>query len=118
MPGDLYQSVFQIDHIISRQHGGGSGLDNLALACFHCNTHKGPNIAGLDPRDGSLTRLFHPRNDSWGDHFAWDGPVLKAITAVGRATISVLAINDPNYVSVRQSLIEEGVFPGRRKEDS
>lgn len=25
---------FQIDHIIARQHGGGSALPNLALACL------------------------------------------------------------------------------------
>lgn len=29
----------------------------------------------------------------------------------GRTTISVLRINHPSYVAVRESLIEEGVFP-------
>jgi hypothetical protein len=33
------------------------------------------------------------------------------LTAVGTATIHVLAINTPDYVEVRQALIDEGVFP-------
>jgi hypothetical protein len=30
---------------------------------------------------------------------------------VGRATITVLVINHPDAVAVREALIEEGVFP-------
>lgn len=37
------------DHIIAEQHGGKTELDNLALACIHCNRRKGPNIASTDP---------------------------------------------------------------------
>lgn len=40
---------FQIDHIIARQHGGGSAPAKLALACLFCNSAKGPNIVGVDP---------------------------------------------------------------------
>jgi hypothetical protein len=92
-------------------HGGQSSEDNLALACFYCNTHKGPNIAGVDPQSGEVVRLFHPRKDLWADHFLWDGAMMKARTPVGRATIHVLRINDPEYVAVRVSLIAEGAFP-------
>src|SRR5271166_4827055 len=53
------------------QHGGLTVLDNLALSCLHCNRHKGPNIAGTDPRTGEVVRLFHPRNDQWSVHFEW-----------------------------------------------
>ncbi len=35
-------------------------------------------------------------------------------TQVGRATIAVLAINQSEAITVRQSLIEEGVFPPSR----
>ncbi|MEZ5429218.1 MAG: HNH endonuclease signature motif containing protein [Pyrinomonadaceae bacterium] len=31
----------QIDHIISRKHGGETKLENLALACWRCNLYKG-----------------------------------------------------------------------------
>jgi 5-methylcytosine-specific restriction endonuclease McrA len=56
---------FQIEHVIARQHGGSDAADNLALACSNCNLHKGPNLAGLDPLDGALVRLFNPRRDRW-----------------------------------------------------
>jgi hypothetical protein len=111
MPQVFYRSRFQIDHIIARQHGGATTLDNLALSCFRCNVYKGPNIASLDPVTGSLTRLFHPRRDDWQEHFTWQGAELLGQTAVGRATIAILAINHPDVVAVRRSLIAEGVFP-------
>jgi len=111
MPEALYRSPFQIDHIVARQHGGQTVSDNLALSCFHCNTHKGPNVAGANPATGEVVRLFHPRKDAWDDHFRWAGPMLEGLTPVGEVTIQVLAINDPEYVAVRQALIEEGVFP-------
>lgn len=100
---------FQVDHIIPEKHRGPTTLENLALSCFSCNTHKGPNLGGLDPRTGELTRLFHPRRDRWEDHFAWEGPVLIGRTAIGRVTIQVLCINDADAIAVRQSLLEEGV---------
>jgi hypothetical protein len=36
---------------------------------------------------------------------------LVARTAVGRTTIVVLAMNHPDAVAVRRSLIAEGLFP-------
>jgi hypothetical protein len=83
------------------------------LACFPCNNHKGPNIAGRDPLTERIVRLFHPRRDKWHQHFEWRGPELMGLTPVGRATITVLEINLPHRVSLRQSLIEEGIFPLR-----
>jgi hypothetical protein len=52
---------FQVDHSIARKHGGRASENNLALACFYCNSFKGPNIAGLDPDTGEVVRLFHRR---------------------------------------------------------
>ncbi|MBI4600414.1 MAG: HNH endonuclease [Planctomycetes bacterium] len=77
----------------------------------HCNLHKGPNIAGLDPHTGRLVRLFHPRRDAWADHFEWRGPLLLGRTPVGRVTVVVLAMNHPDQVTLREALIEEGAFP-------
>ena len=114
-PESTYPTVpFPIDHIIARQHGGATTHDNLALSCLHDNTHKGPNIAGIDPRTQRITRLFNPRRDRWVRHFAWDGPCVVGRTAVGRTTIVVLAMNHPDAVAVRQSLIDERLFPPRR----
>jgi hypothetical protein len=103
--------AFPIDHIIARQHGGTTVLHNLALSCLHCNSHKGPNIAGVDPRSRKLTRLFNPRRHKWNRHFLWDGPYLVGRTAIGRVTVAVLALNNPDHVAVREALIDEGRFP-------
>jgi hypothetical protein len=110
MPASLDPLPFQIDHIIARQHGGETIAANLAWSCLHCNKHKGPNIAGVDPTSGELVRLFHPRRQRWERHFAWHGPVLVGRTRAGRATIRVLAINDPDAVAFRAELMEENVY--------
>lgn len=112
MPQVYYPTVpFPIDHVIARQHGGPTGAANLALACLHCNSHKGPNIAGIDPQTRKLTKLFNPRRHKWARHFRWNGPFLVGRTAVGRATVAVLAMNAPAAVEVRAALIKEGAFP-------
>jgi hypothetical protein len=108
LPAQFFPLTFHVDHITPRQHGGLTELDNLALACLHCNRHKGPNLAGLDPADGELTRLFHPRRDVWSDHFEWREIDLVGRTAIGRATVWVLAINAADFSSVRDSLQREG----------
>ena len=97
-----------LDHIIARQHHGATRLDNLALCCGRCNAFKGPNIATLDPRDGALTRLFNPRSDRWGEHFQYDGAVLDGLSAVGRSTVDLLAINLPSRVRSRAVLLQGG----------
>jgi cation diffusion facilitator CzcD-associated flavoprotein CzcO len=95
---------FHVEHIIARQHGGATEADNLALACNHCNFHKGPNIAGIDPGSGQLVPLFHPRHHRWSEHFAWDGTVLVGRTPIGRATVQLLAMNAWERVEVRDNL--------------
>ncbi len=111
MPFDLYPPGFHVDHIIPRQHGGVTDLENLALACMHCNRHKGPNLTGIDPLTGSITALFNPRRDAWADHFEWREAELVGRTAIGRCTIVVLAINAPDFRTVREWLIIENRFP-------
>ena len=101
---------FHVDHIIAEKHRGPTTAANLAWACFSCNLYKGPNIAGMDPVAGRLTRLFHPRRDLWPEHFDWDGIWLRGKTAVGRTTIAVLAMNAADSIAVREALRDEGMF--------
>ena len=108
MPERFAELRFQLDHIVPEQHGGPSTPENLAWACPRCNKHKGPNLAGLDPQTGGMTPLFHPRTDSWPDHFAWQGVILNGLTPKGRTTVRVLQINRADAVLVRQALTEEG----------
>jgi hypothetical protein len=111
LPAAVSSIPFEIDHIIAQQHLGKTVLGNLALACFYCNASKGPNIAGIDPVSRRLVRLLHPRRHRWHYHFRWDGAYLVGKTAIVRATILVLAINDPVAVALRDSLMAEGRFP-------
>ena len=121
---------FEIDQVIPRQHRGKTLVENLAPACFYCNSSKGPNLTGIDPITGKLARLFHPhrnrrsshfsgmasvasasrrwkRRNRWSSHFEWDGPDLVGKRAIGRVTVYVLAINKALSVALRASLLEE-----------
>jgi len=111
IPDGTIQLRHVLDHVIARQHGGKTTLGNLVLCCGRCNQFKGPNIAGLDPKTGKLTPLFHPRRDTWREHFRWSGPRLIGTTPIGRTTVAVLSINLPLRVAIRRVLIEEGRFP-------
>ena len=110
MSQEFERATYEIDHIISRKHGGPTTAANLGLSCAHCNAFKGSDIAGRDPKNGKLTPLFHPRRHKWSHHFAWDGPYLRGRTAIGRVTVAILRINHPFRVELREGLIEEGEF--------
>ncbi len=98
----------QVEHIIARQHGGTDDIENLALACHRCNLHKGPNLSGIDPLTGSVQVLFHPRRDRWEDHFAYRGVYVQGLSATGRTTVDVLALNDARRMGLRKELLELG----------
>lgn len=98
---------FSVDHIRAQYHGGHTVAQNLALACFNCNTFKGANIAGIDPLTDEMVPLFNPRTDEWAEHFELNGPIIVGSTPIGRATIEVLRINLPDRVEHRRSLIRE-----------
>ncbi|MFL5342881.1 MAG: HNH endonuclease [Gemmataceae bacterium] len=108
---DRDDSPFEIDHIIARKHGGPTVPGNLALSCLHCNLHKGSDIASLDPLSRKLSPLFHPRRHNWARHFRWQGAVLVGRTAIGRVTVSLLNVNHPFRVRLREELIAADHFP-------
>jgi 5-methylcytosine-specific restriction endonuclease McrA len=92
---------FHVEHILPRQHGGGDDDSNLALACFHCNLHKGPNLTAIDPLSANVVVLFNPRTQRWDDHFSVLHGVVTGLTPAGRATVRLLAMNDPSRVRLR-----------------
>jgi hypothetical protein len=110
IPKTFQDLPFQIEHIIAKKHKGDDDAENLAFSCYNCNAFKGPNIAGIDPQTHQLTRLFHPRQDRWDDHFSWVGPELLGSTDVGRTTIEVLRINDEVAIALRRLLIALGAI--------
>jgi hypothetical protein len=102
LPQEFSELRFHIEHIVPRQHGGADHFDNLALACPHCNLHKGPNLTGIDPQTGKAIRLFDPRRDVWLEHFRFDIVEIIGLTSKGRATASLLEMNHPERLRVRE----------------
>ncbi len=99
------------DHIIPRQHGGETNLENLALACFRCNRYKGPNVGSFDPETGDLVAFYHPRQQTWTQHFVLeDNGYVKSLSGVGRVTVKILRINDDERIQERQRLIMAGHY--------
>lgn len=105
IPQRHFVQTFHIEHIVALSHGGEDSSENAAVACRRCNLHKGPNLSGLDPLTGGLTRLFHPRQDLWADHFEQEesGQILGR-TPIGRTTVEVLAMNAERRVELRRAI--------------
>jgi len=110
LPQSASALTFHLDHVIAQHHGGKTTLGNLALSCPHCNSHKGSNIAtySYTTLKKNLVPLYNPRRHRWTKHFTWNGPRLVGLTAIGRATIHVLAMNSLEVVELREALIAEG----------
>ena len=105
----------ELDHVIAEKHGGLPTLENLALACFFCNRHKGSDIASIDPVSGDLTPLFNPRTQDWNEHFRLQGPRIVHKTPEGRVSVRVLQLNERERLVERQTLIRAGRYPVARK---
>jgi 5-methylcytosine-specific restriction endonuclease McrA len=94
-------AALHLEHIRPRKHGGTDDESNLCLACIDCNLRKGPNLTGIDPQTGEVTPLFHPRQQKWDDHFAWEGIRITGRTAIGRTTVQVLEMNSDDQLNLR-----------------
>ncbi len=94
-------ATFHVEHIRARQHGGTDDDMNLALSCHFCNSYKGPNLSGVDPESGDVVRLYHPRKQRWRRHFMWEGFFIRGRTKAGRATVSLLGMNEKPQLDIR-----------------
>jgi hypothetical protein len=110
LPQSGHEERFSVDHVIPKQHLSNDSVENLSNSCLRCNLHKGTNLSGLDPIDHLIVNLFNPRKQKWSDHFAWNGPMIIGITAVGRATVATLRMNNPERVRLRSLLLIEGIL--------
>ena len=105
IPQRFFSQFFQLEHIVARQHRGTDDVLNLCLACRRCNLHKGPNLSGVDPVTAELTRLFHPREENWEEHFRIDDMgEITGLTAVGRTTAYVLSMNTERRMRLRRAI--------------
>jgi hypothetical protein len=102
-------SLFTFDHLQPQSLGGQDTEENLALACHRCNGRRYNFTEGLDPETQTLVPLFNPRLAQWSEHFIWsaNGEEILGITAVGRATVERLDMNDKRH--------DEGVIQRARR---
>lgn len=93
--------------------GGANSIDNLALACFHCNRKKSDKVKVFDEQSLSEVSLFNPRIDSWQEHFIWSTDTLSIIglTVTGRATVTALEFNRARIINIRAADREIGRHP-------
>ncbi|HRQ38602.1 MAG TPA: HNH endonuclease [Chloroflexota bacterium] len=105
------------DHIVPQSKGGETVFTNLCYSCRLCNEFKGPFTAWTDPLTGQTVSLFHPRQQNWLDHFAWDesGVRVVGLTAVGRATIVRLQMNHEVILPARRKWVSAGWHPPQPK---
>lgn len=105
--------TFHHEHIIPSFKGGSDNLDNIAFACGACNPSKGIKTEDYDPFTQKLVPLYHPRQQKWKEHFAWneDYILLIGLSPTGRATINALKMNRPNLQNLRRVLRMAGEHP-------
>lgn len=105
-------ATFHVDHVWPRSESGPTTLGNLALACVSCSLRKGARTTAPDPETGELVRLFNPRVESWFEHFdVASDSLLVGKTAVGRATVSALRLNDALGTGIRAEEAKRGRYP-------
>ncbi len=114
-PADYCPDPYSIEHIEPRSVGGSNNPENLAFSCQGCNSRKFVATQAPDPVTGELVELFHPRQDSWQDHFAWqaDFTLIVGTSPRGRATIERLQLNRDAVVNLRRILRLSGILPRR-----
>jgi len=102
-----------MDHIYPEAQGGSSELSNLAFCCENCNGGKADKTHAVDHVTGEVCALFHPRKQSWEDHFDWTTGEVHVIglTPVGRATLEALQLNNQAVVNMRLLLRMIGEHP-------
>jgi hypothetical protein len=102
-----------VDHITPVSKGGETSPANLCLACYRCNEFKADQTEAEDPLTGEIVPLFNPRTQAWAEHFVWspDGTRIIGLTAIGRATVVALQMNDALRVAARQRWVSVGWHP-------
>ncbi|MCA9047088.1 MAG: HNH endonuclease [Planctomycetaceae bacterium] len=101
---------FHVEHIQASQHVQDDSESNLCLACPRCNLQKGPNLSTLIGPDRRLVRLFHPREDSWDEHFEIVDGRIVGKTDIGTATARLLLMNADDQLRIRRMLIQRREF--------
>jgi hypothetical protein len=94
-------ATFHIDHVVPVVAGGKTIAENLALACVSCSLRKGARQNLEDLETGEVVSIFNPRQQTWKEHFAWNGVQVVGLTATGRATVQALDLNRATMLAIR-----------------
>jgi hypothetical protein len=107
---------FSVEQVLPKSKGGTSESENLALACQGCNNHKYNRTHARDPVSGAIVSLYHPRQQPWSEHFAWneDFTAIVGLTQTGRATVQALQLNRVPLMNLRRVLYQAGEHPPAR----
>jgi HNH endonuclease len=110
---DFSPQSFSVEHITPRNRDGQTVLENLALSCQGCNNFKHIKSEGIDPVTKQVVPLYHPRQQAWYDHFAWDEDytLILGLTPTGRATVQTLKLNRPSVINLRRVLFAMSEHP-------
>lgn len=109
-------ATFHIDHVVPLAAGGPTTEDNLALACVACSLYKGARQEIEDPETGASIKIFNPCQQSWSEHFRWEGVRVVGLTATGRATVGVLKMNRQILLAIRAEEELLGRHPPREED--
>ncbi|HIK06801.1 MAG TPA: HNH endonuclease [Trichormus sp. M33_DOE_039] len=109
----LTVTTFEFEHITPRSSGGETVFENLCLSCPSCNRYKASRQTALDPNTQQKIKLFHPQQQLWTEHFAWneDATEIIGLTPIGNATISALKMNRSQLIRVRKMWIKMNEHP-------
>lgn len=112
---DITGQALTTDYITPLAQNGTTEFQNLRRACRRCNETKGAQTSAIDLLTNERVQLFNPRQHTWSDHFEWDvtGIRLTGLSAIGRATILALDINNELIVYARQRWVNAGWHPPR-----
>lgn len=94
-------ATFHVDHVVPTVAGGETTKTNLALACVSCSLRKGARQLVKDVETGEAATIFNPRQQTWKEHFVWQGAQVVGLTATGRATVQALDLNRPMMIAIR-----------------
>lgn len=110
---EISGAQMHVEHIIPLAHGGTSDPSNLCLACAWCNTFKATKTNALDPLGQVQVPIFNPRTQIWAEHFRWsdNGIEITGLTAIGRATVAALRMNNEYIVPARRYWVQAGWHP-------
>ena len=72
---------------------------------------KGADIGTYLDNKKVFIRLFNPRKDAWVHHFEINRGEIIPLTPIGRATVKLLDLNNPDRLILRQVLMSANRYP-------